>query len=302
MLLDQKRRLPTPRVEEEPVVTTPAHSRPPGHTASGLDRRGRDRTDQRAAALLMVEAMHLCAAGDPQRAVLRDQVVAEYLPFARYLASRYGVPAHSTEDLQQVAYLGLVKAVDGFDLNHGAAFLSYATPTIVGEIKRYFRDVTWAVHVPRRIQELSIEVHAATETLTGRLNRAPTVNELAVHLRVDVADVIDAIDAAGLHNLASLDLRVDPGTGEGSAIGDLLGHDDAGLQHVLDRETVRPLLAQLSAREKQILLMRFFRGMTQTQMGIELGVSQMQVSRLLTGILGRLRQSANADGSRDTAQ
>jgi RNA polymerase sigma-B factor len=236
--------------------------------------------------------MHRLAPGDAERSALRVAVITEYMPYARHIAGRYGVRGQAAEDVLQAAYVGLVKAVDHFDPDFGAAFLTFATPTILGELKRYFRDTTWAVHVPRRIQELSSELRDATETLSQELSRAPTVPELAVLLAADPEEVADAIGATGLHTVGSLDLAVVTEDGTGSLPTDLLGVDDRGIQDVIDRETLRPLLAELSAREKKILLMRFFRSMTQTEIGEELGVSQMQVSRLLTGILGRLRTHA----------
>ncbi|WP_228563918.1 SigB/SigF/SigG family RNA polymerase sigma factor [Catenulispora rubra] len=258
----------------------------------GLDRNGRDRTDQRAAALRSLDRMHRLVPGDAERAALRVAVITEYMPYARHLAARYGVRGQAEEDFLQAAYIGLVKAVDHFDPDFGTAFLAFATPTILGELKRYFRDTTWAVHVPRRVQELTGELRDATETLSQRLHRAPTVRELAVPLGVDPAAVADAIEATGLHALASLDVPTVVEDGGGSPLSDLLGADDRGIQNVIDRETLRPLLATLSEREKKIVLMRFFRGMTQTEISKELGVSQMQVSRLLAQILGRLRAHA----------
>jgi RNA polymerase sigma-B factor len=237
--------------------------------------------------------MHRLAPGDAERDILREAVVTEYMPYARHVAARYGVRGQSAEDFLQTAYVGLVKAVNNFDPDFGAAFLSFATPTILGELKRYFRDTTWAVHVPRRIQDLSSELRAATETLSQRLNRAPTVEELATLLGAAATEVADAIDATRLHVVGSLDMPAANEDGSGSLVSDLLGTDDSGFQNVVDRETLRPLLATLSAREKKIVLMRFFRSMTQTEIAEDLGVSQMQVSRLLTGILGRLRTSAD---------
>jgi RNA polymerase sigma-B factor len=264
-------------------------------TGHGLDRHGRDRSDQRALALRSLDRMHRLVPGDAERAALRVAVIAEYMPYARHLASRYGVRGHAAEDFLQSAYVGLVKAVDHFDPDFGTAFLTYATPTILGELKRYFRDTTWAVHVPRRVKELTSDLRTATETLSQRLNRAPSVHELAVLLEADPAQVVDAIKASTLHAVRSLNMPIMIEDGPGSSLSDLIGADDRGFQDVIDRETLRPLLAALSAREKEILMMRFFRSMTQTEIGKDLGVSQMQVSRLLTGILGRLRTGAGCD-------
>ena len=217
-------------------------------------------------------------------------MIAEYTSYARYLAGRYRTPPESREDFEQVAYLELIKAVDGFDPNLGYAFLSFATPTIVGEIKRHFRDATWAVHVPRRMQELSAEVRAATESFGQRHGRSPTLDEMARLLRVDREDVVCAIGAGDVYMTLSLDMPSTTEDGGGPPLGDLIGADDDSLRTVVDRETLRPLLARLSRRDKQILLLRYFRGMSQDQIGREIGVSRMQVSRLLTGILGQLRQ------------
>ena len=238
--------------------------------------------------------MHRLPHGIAERESLRVAVITEYMPYARHLAARFDVRGPWTEDFLQAAYVGLVKAVDRFDPDFGTAFLSFATPTIVGELKRHCRDTTWAAHVPRRVQELSTELPSAIETLSQRLNRAPTVDELATILRADPAEVADAVHAVGLRTLMSLDAPAATDDGRGSPLGDLLGGDDPHLQTVVDRETLRPLLAALSPREKRILSMRFFQSMTQTQISVELGVSQMQVSRLLTGILGRLRTGAAA--------
>ena len=279
-------REPAPVLGSQTSEATGDEGRPP----AAWDHQGRDRTSQRAAALLMLEGMGRLEPGDPEREALRRQAIAEYMPFARHLASRYAPGGQSIEDLRQVAYVGLVKAVDRFDPEYGTAFLTYATPMILGELKRYFRDCSWAVHVPRRVQELSGDMRPAVEDLRQRLKREPTTAELASLLGTEQRDVLDAIDAANLRTLASLDVPVDTGQGPGSSMADLLGAEDPEMQNVVDRETLRPLLARLSARDKQILLMSFFRGMTQKQIGAELGLSQMQISRLLNTILGRLRQ------------
>jgi RNA polymerase sigma-B factor len=263
-----------------------------GHPPVGYDRRGRDRTSQRAAALLMLVRMHQLKRDDPEHARLRALVIGEYLSYARHLAARYDAGGQFAEDLHQVAYEGLVKAVDNFDPDYGAAFLSYATPTILGELKRHFRDTSWAVHVPRRIQELSSDVRPVTEALAQRLHRNLTIPELAVLLDAKPREVLDAIDAGGLHHVASLDLPIGTDQSPDTVFGDLIGAEDPGLQHVLDRETLRPLLARLPLRDRRILHLSFFQQLTQAQIGVELGVSQMQISRLLAAILDRLRQSA----------
>ena len=257
---------------------------------TSYDRRGRDRTVQRAAALIMLVRMHQLKQTDPEYAILRAQVIDEYMPYARYLAARYDAGGQFAEDLYQVAYEGLVKAVDNFDPDYGAAFLSYATPTILGELKRYFRDTSWAVHVPRRIQELSNDVRPVTETLAHRLHRNPTIPELAALLNAEPREIRDAIDAGGLHHVASLDMPLGTDQSPDTVFGDVVGAEDPGIQNVLDRETLRPLLAHLPLRDKRILHLSYFQQLTQAQIGAELGVSQMQISRLLAAILVRLRQ------------
>lgn len=283
-------------------VVLPARALPQGVVVVGraprtYDRNGRDRTAERAAALLMLVRMHQVGPGDPEYAALRERVIAEYMPYARHLALRYAAGGRSADDLRQVAYVGLIKAVDNYDPEYGAAFLSYATPTIVGELKRYFRDHTWAVHVPRRIQELNGQVQPVTEALTQRLRREPTVRELAGVLVAEPAEVLDAIVATGLHYLDSLDMPVSVNQSTSMSYGDLVGAEDPGMQNVVDRETLRPLLALLPARDKRILQLSFFGDMSQAQIGTELGVSQMQISRLLAGILLRLRQGVDRESA-----
>ncbi len=266
-----------------------------GRATRSDERGGHDHTEQRAAALLTLARMHQLDPGDPEHGTLRGQMIAEYMPYARHLAMRYAAGGRLTKDLCQVAYVGLVKSVDRFDPNHGSAFLSFATPTILGELKRYFRDSSWAVHVPRRIQELSNDVQPVTETLTQRLHRNPTIPELAALLGADPHEVLDAVKAADLRHVHSLDLPIGTDQDAGAAYGDLLGAEDPGIQSVVDRETLRPLLARLPLRDKHILYLSFFRGMTQEQIGAELGVTQMQVSRLLSAILQRLRLGADCE-------
>jgi RNA polymerase sigma-B factor len=226
--------------------------------------------------------------GSPERSKLRAAVIEEHMPYARHIAQRYGGHGGSGEDFEQVAYLGLVKAVDNFDPDHGTGFLGYATPMIIGEIKRYFRDATWGVHVPRRMQELTGALRKAADVLTHDLGREPTVAELAVHLGAEPEEIVEAIDAAGAYTTASLDHPA--GTEDQSAsLLEFMGEEDARFDAVIDRQVLTELVSQLGERDKRILLMRYFRGMTQAEIGTELGVSQMQISRLLSRILRELR-------------
>ncbi|GAA2002187.1 hypothetical protein GCM10009838_80150 [Catenulispora subtropica] len=250
-----------------------------------------DRGRERAAALDGLRRLAALERDHPERSALREYVIGEYMSYARYIAGRFQHRGESPEDLEQVAYVGLVKAVDNYDPAYRTSFLTYATPMIAGEIKRHFRDTTWDVHVPRRLQELSAALRPAEEHLNQTLGRDPTMTELAEHLEATPEEIVDALEAAAVYSTASLDVPVTQSDGEGATLGELLGADDPAFGMVVDRETLKPLLADLGERDKRILLMRFFRGMSQADIGDELGVSQMQISRLLTQILGRLREA-----------
>jgi RNA polymerase sigma-B factor len=232
--------------------------------------------------------MRELAEDDPHLARLRDSVIEDHMPYARHIAARYAGQGAQAEDLVQVGYLGLVKAAHNFDPEYGTTFLGYATAMIIGEIRRYFRDATWDVHVPRRMQELSVGLRKATESLTHDLGRSPTVAELAAKLNATPEEIADALDAAEAYTTASLD-RPMGDEDDGAPLTAVIGEEDSRFDAVVDREALKPLLAKLGERDKRILMMRFFRGMTQSEIADQLGVSQMQVSRLLTRILGELR-------------
>jgi RNA polymerase sigma-B factor len=249
-----------------------------------------EREEQRAATMRVLRRMVALPAGDAERARLRDEVIADHMRYARHIARRYGRRRDSgVEDLEQVAYLGLVKAVDNFDPEHGTGFLGYATPMIVGEIKRYYRDATWDVHVPRHMQEVTGALHKAADGLTAELGRSPTLKELAARVGIGEDEVVEALDASEAYRTASLD---HPAGGEqdGATMGELIGADDPGYALTVDREVLRVLLERLGERDKRVLLLRYFRGMTQARIGEELGISQMQVSRQLSRILAELRR------------
>ena len=246
------------------------------------------RAAQRAETMRVLRRMNELAPGDPERERLRAEVIEDHMPFARHIAQRYGGHGAAAEDFVQVAYVGLVKAVDNFDPEHGTGFPGYATPMIIGEIKRYFRDATWDVHVPRRMQELSGALRKATDILTLKLGREPTLAELAEHLEADPEEVVEAMDAASVYTTASLDHPVGPEE-QTASLADFLGQEDTRFEAVINRQVLTEQVAALGERDKRILLMRYFRGMTQAEIGAELGVSQMQVSRLLPRILRDLR-------------
>ncbi|MBS2532831.1 SigB/SigF/SigG family RNA polymerase sigma factor [Catenulispora sp. NF23] len=253
-----------------------------------------DYARERAAARAALARLRRMPSDDPEYNGLREYVIGEYMSYARYIAGRFRQRGESQSDLEQVAYVGLVKAVDNFDPDYGATFLTYATPMITGEVRRHFRDTTWDVHVPRRVQENALAVRAAERDLTQQLGVPPSASQIAERLDLSADEVAEAYEASAAHSAASLDVPVAMADGDGASLGDLMGDDDPAFDLVVDREALKPLLAELSARDKRILLMRFFRSMSQKQIADELGVSQMQVSRLLTQILGRLREGVEA--------
>ena len=218
----------------------------------------------------------------------RERIVQRCLPLADHIARRFDGRGEPREDLVQVARVGLVNAVNRFDVEAGSDFVSFAVPTIMGEVRRHFRDNSWSVKVPRRLKELHLRLGSATAELSQRLGRAPTASELAVELDMDREEVIEGLVAGSSYNTLSIDSG---GGGEEDAptIVDTLGDVDAGLDQIDNRETLRPLLAQLPERERTVLLLRFFESMTQSQIAERVGVSQMHVSRLLAKSLARLR-------------
>jgi RNA polymerase sigma-B factor len=229
---------------------------------------------------------------DPE---LRAALVERFLPLARQLALRYDGPSHAFEDVFQVACLALVKAVDRFEPDRGVAFSSYAVPTVLGEIKRYFRDQTWSVHVARELQERCLRVSRAVDDLAARLGRPPTVAEVAGEMRTSQEEVLEALEVAGAHRAVSLDApaRVD---GEGTAtLLDQFGEVDDGLARARDRATLSRLTGVLDEREREILRLRFEEDLTQREIGERIGVSQMQVSRLIRTALARMRDAAETN-------
>ena len=237
-------------------------------------------------------ATRIAGASDGVRAALRDEMTRLCLPFAGRMARRYRGRGENLEDLEQVARLGLVKAIDRYDPERGS-FTAYAVITISGEIKRHFRDRTWGVHVPRRIQDLSLEVGHASMVLTTELSRTPTPAEIAGRLNVSVPAVLEALESAAGYSPSSLNA---PAGGEGAAeFGDLLGGADSDLEMVDDKLTVAGLLLRLPARERRMLAMRFYGNRTQAEIAAELGISQMHVSRLLTRSLAWLREAMLSD-------
>jgi RNA polymerase sigma-B factor len=210
----------------------------------------------------------------------RDELVDRFLPLARKLARRYSGAQEPFEDLMQVASYGLLKALNRFDLDRGTAFSSFAVPTIVGELKRYFRDLGWSAHVPRRAQELALKVQSAQEKLTTRTGRSPTVAELAQYLELSIEDVLGGLEAAAAHHSCSIDLPHDDADSDSGTLADTLGEQDVGFQLVEDATTLAASMQTLSESERHVLQLRFFEDRTQREIAKRIGVSQMQISRI----------------------
>jgi RNA polymerase sigma-B factor len=251
-------------------------------------------SDERARSKELFARLAELDADSPARRDIRDRLVETHLPLVEHLARRFRNRGEPYDDLVQVGTIGLIKAVDRFDTERGVEFSTYATPTIVGEIKRHFRDKGWAVRVPRRLQELRLSLTSATAELSQSNGRSPTVAELAAHLKISEEDVLEGLESANAYSTLSLEAG-ETDSEEGQAVLDTLGTEDESLEGVEYRESLKPLLARLPAREKKILMLRFFRNMTQSQIAAEVGISQMHVSRLLARTLAQLREGLLVD-------
>ena len=225
-------------------------------------------------------------------ASLRDQLVEAHLGLAEYLARRFSNRGEPLDDLVQVASVGLLKAVDRFDPERGVEFSTYATHTIVGELKRHFRDKGWAVRAPRRMQELYLRLGKIIGTISQELGRSPTIPELAAEAQVSEEEVLEALEAGQAYRFASLDAP-SPGDDDGDSLGAHMGADDPGMRDAEHRAALSPLIAGLPPREQRILHLRFFEGLTQSEIAARLGISQMHVSRLLARSLAQLRSAAD---------
>ncbi|MCK9894905.1 RNA polymerase sigma factor SigF [Frankia sp. AgB32] len=297
-------------LDDHPGAGTGAHSAQPSAAAEGapgtdapapaaeaepVEVVERTHSPDRALARSLFVRLAELPEGDAERAAIRDQLVRMHLPLVEYLARRFRNRGEPLDDLVQVATIGLIKSVDRFDPERGVEFSTYATPTIVGEIKRHFRDKGWAIRVPRRLQELKLSLTKATSELSQTLGRSPTVSEIAKHLQMSEEDVLEGLESANAYSAVSLDAP-DSGDDEAPAVADTLGVQDESLEGVEYRESLKPLLEKLPPREKRILLLRFFGNMTQSQIATELGISQMHVSRLLARTLAQLRRGLLEDG------
>lgn len=257
-------------------------------TDAAQDARARQRAADRAHAKMLFAQLRELDAADARTRAIRDELVEMHLPLVEYLARRFRNRGEPYDDLVQVATIGLIKSVDRFDSERGVEFSTYATPTIVGEIKRHFRDKGWTIRVPRRLQELKLSLTKATAELAQRNSRAPTVAELAKHLEMTEEEVLEGLESANAYSAVSLDAP-EGGDADAPSVADSLGVTDDALEGVEYRESLKPLLEQLPPREKRILMLRFFGNQTQSQIAAELGISQMHVSRLLARTLAQLR-------------
>ncbi|WP_251020440.1 RNA polymerase sigma factor SigF [Streptomyces sp. ISL-98] len=257
------------------------------HEEHSKDHGRHDPHDRSGARAMFIELRKL-PDGSVEKAELRNRLVRMHLPLVEHLARRFRNRGEPLDDLTQVATIGLIKSVDRFDPERGVEFSTYATPTVVGEIKRHFRDKGWAVRVPRRLQELRLSLTTATAELSQQHGRSPTVHELAERLGISEEEVLEGLESANAYSTLSLDV---PDTDDDSpAVADTLGAEDEALEGVEYRESLKPLLEDLPPREKRILLLRFFGNMTQSQIAQEVGISQMHVSRLLARTLAQLRE------------
>ena len=231
----------------------------------------------------------------PDRDRARAEAIAAWLPLARHLAQRFHGRGEPLDDLVQIATVGLIKAVDRYDPDFGTDFTAYAVPTVVGEFKRHFRDRTWDIRVPRRLQELKLDINEATDTLSQSLGRSPTVDDIATHLHRSSQEIQDGLEGARAYSAISLQTLV--GTGpDATELGDLFGAEDHELALAEFRASLGPALASLPEREQKIIVLRFFGNLTQTQIAERIGISQMHVSRLLARALATLRgQLTSAD-------
>jgi RNA polymerase sigma-B factor len=228
---------------------------------------------------------------EEERLLQREKLVDQYIGLVEFLARRFRNRGEPLEDLVQVGTIGLLKAIDRFELDREVEFSTYATPTVVGELKRHFRDKGWAVRVPRRLQELHLELTKTVSGLGQELGRSPTVTEIAEAASISEEDVLEGLEIAQAYNFTSLDAPIDADDEGSTTFADQLGTDDDQLETLEYRASLAPEMEKLPERERKILYLRFFKGMTQSEIAARLGISQMHVSRLLNRTLTRLRDA-----------
>ncbi|MGW1273278.1 RNA polymerase sigma factor SigF [Streptomyces sp. NPDC002491] len=245
--------------------------------------------DARALSKTLFARLEALEEGTHAYSYVRNTLVELNLALVKFAASRFRSRSEPMEDIIQVGTIGLIKAIDRFELSRGVEFPTFAMPTIIGEIKRFFRDTSWSVRVPRRLQELRLDLAKAGDELAQQFDRAPTVAELAERLGLSHDEVVEGMAASNAYTASSLDAQPEEDDSEG-ALADRIGYEDHGLEGIEYVESLKPMIAELPARDRQILSLRFVAGLTQSEIGEELGISQMHVSRLLSRTLVRLRK------------
>ncbi|MEU4112464.1 RNA polymerase sigma factor SigF [Streptomyces sp. NPDC048208] len=250
--------------------------------------------DARALSKTLFERLESLEEGTYEYSYVRNTLVELNLALVKFAASRFRSRSEPMEDIVQVGTVGLIKAIDRFEMSRGVEFPTFAMPTIIGEIKRFFRDTSWSVRVPRRLQELRLDLAKAGDELAQRLDRAPTVAELAERLGLSHEEVVEGMAASNAYTASSLDAQPAEDDSEG-ALADRIGYEDHGLEGIEYVESLKPLIAELAPRDRKILSLRFVAGLTQSEIGEELGISQMHVSRLLSRTLTRLRKGLTLD-------
>ncbi|WP_371749087.1 RNA polymerase sigma factor SigF [Streptomyces sp. NBC_00280] len=250
--------------------------------------------DARALSKTLFARLESLEEGTHDYSYVRNTLVELNLALVKFAASRFRSRSEPMEDIIQVGTIGLIKAIDRFELSRGVEFPTFAMPTIVGEIKRFFRDTSWSVRVPRRLQELRLDLARAGDELAQQLDRAPTVAELADRLDLSKDEVVEGMAASNAYTASSLDAQADEDDSEG-ALSDRIGYEDHGIEGIEYVESLKPLIAGLPPRDRQILSLRFVANMTQSEIGEELGISQMHVSRLLSRTLQRLRKGLTVE-------
>jgi RNA polymerase sigma-B factor len=250
--------------------------------------------DARALSKTLFARLESLEEGTPEYSYVRNTLVELNLALVKFAASRFRSRSEPMEDIIQVGTIGLIKAIDRFELSRGVEFPTFAMPTIVGEIKRFFRDTSWSVRVPRRLQELRLDLAKAGDELAQKLDRAPTVGELAERLGLSKDEVVEGMAASNAYTASSLDAQPEEDDSEG-ALADRIGYEDHGIEGIEYVESLKPLIAELPSRDRHILSLRFVAGMTQSEIGDELGISQMHVSRLLSRTLVRLRKGLTVE-------
>ncbi|WP_328430533.1 RNA polymerase sigma factor SigF [Streptomyces sp. NBC_00443] len=250
--------------------------------------------DARALSKTLFERLESLEEGTHEYSYVRNTLVELNLALVKFAASRFRSRSEPMEDIIQVGTIGLIKAIDRFELSRGVEFPTFAMPTIIGEIKRFFRDTSWSVRVPRRLQELRLDLAKAGDELAQKLDRAPTVAELAERLGLTNDEVVEGMAASNAYTASSLDAQPEEDDAEG-ALADRIGYEDHGIEGIEYVESLKPLIAELPPRDRKILSLRFVAGMTQSEIGEELGISQMHVSRLLSRTLIRLRKGLTVE-------